>query len=212
MAEAQKALERTGLTRGKAMLIGVLAVVLIGVLYLQYGSSDSGLGSEPVAYAPRRQPVQPANPAPTPAASRTPTPSAKETPADSSPELAAAVIVDETRWKSPELADVIVYDPFALPAAFPQPKVVAGSAASGADGLIAAAAADDAQQLADAVEQLRRQLEELKQSGVHIIVRERNQFVAMIGDRMVHVGDEIKGFTVTEIDPKGVRVERKVSP
>jgi hypothetical protein len=31
----------------------------------------------------------------------------------------------------------------------------------------------------------------------------------MIGDRTVHVGDEINGFTVTEIDPKtGVRVER----
>ena len=36
--------------------------------------------------------------------------------------------------------------------------------------------------------------------------------MAMIGDRMLHVGDEINGFTVTEIDPKGVRVERKVSP
>ena len=37
---------------------------------------------------------------------------------------------DATRWKSPKLADVIVYDPFALPAAFPRPQMVAGSAAS----------------------------------------------------------------------------------
>ena len=35
--------------------------------------------------------------------------------------------------------------------------------------------------------------------------------MAMIGDRMVHVGDEINGFTVTEIDPQGVHVERKAT-
>jgi hypothetical protein len=43
-----------------------------------------------------------------------------------------------------------------------------------------------------------------------VIVRERDQYAAMIGDRIVHVGDEINGFTVTVIDPaSGVRVERK---
>ena len=53
------------------------------------------------------------------------------------------------------------------------------------------------------------QLEELKQRGVHVIVSKNDQYVAMIGDRMIHVGDEINGFTVTAIDPEGVRVERK---
>jgi hypothetical protein len=44
------------------------------------------------------------------------------------------------------------------------------------------------------------------------VVRERDQYVAMVGDRTLHVGDEIKGFIVTEIDPQeGVRVERKAT-
>ena len=81
-----------------------------------------------------------------------------------------------------------------------------------AGGLIAAAAADDAKKLAEAVEKLHMQLEELKQRGVHVIVREGDQYVAWIGDRMLHVGDEINGFTVTAIDPDGVHVERKESP
>ena len=51
-----------------------------------------------------------------------------------------------------------------------------------------------------------------KQRGVHVIVREGDQYVAVIGDRMLHVGDEINGFTVTAIDPDGVHVERKESP
>jgi hypothetical protein len=48
---------------------------------------------------------------------------------------------------------------------------------------------------------------------VHVIVGQKGQYVAMIGDRMVHVGDEIgNGFTVTEIDPKeGVSVDWKSS-
>jgi hypothetical protein len=33
----------------------------------------------------------------------------------------------------------------------------------------------------------------------------------MIGDRTLHVGEEIEGFTVTKIDPGGVVVERKAT-
>ena len=45
------------------------------------------------------------------------------------------------------------------------------------------------------------ELEELKQRGVHVIVREGDQYVAWIGERMLHVGDKINDFTVTAIDP-----------
>jgi hypothetical protein len=65
--------------------------------------------------------------------------------------------------------------------------------------------------LVDEVAKLRDELEKLRQRGVGVIVRERDKFVAMIGDRTVHVGDEINGFTVTAIEPDGVRVERKVA-
>ncbi len=204
VADAQKESQRGGMTRGKAALIGVLTVVLLGVLYLQYGRSSAASNSEPVASAARRRPAEaPAKQPPT-------TATVNNTQNESGSPVAVAAAVDETRWKSPNLADVVDYDPFALPATFPKPPVIDPTSASG-QGLVAAAAADDAKSLAEAIAQMQKQLEELKQRGVHVIVRERDQYVAMIGDRTVHVGDEIDGFTVTEIDPAGVRVERKVA-
>jgi hypothetical protein len=50
----------------------------------------------------------------------------------------------------------------------------------------------------------------LQERGVNVIVRGRDEYVAMIGNRTVHVGDDIDGFTVTAIEPDGVRVERKI--
>jgi hypothetical protein len=128
-------------------------------------------------------------------------------------EKVVSPVIDETRWKSPKLAAVIAYDPFALPATFPQPaKTAIGDKGANAEGLIAAAAADDAKKLAEAVEKLRMQLEELKQRGVTVIIRENDQYAAWIGERMVHVGDEINGFTVTAIDLDGVHIETKDAP
>ena len=68
-----------------------------------------------------------------------------------------------------------------------------------------------ASQLADTVAKLQTELEELRQRGVSVIVKQHDEYVAMIGDRTIHVGDEINGFTVTAIEPDGVRVERKVA-
>lgn len=203
MADTPSKLKRSALTRGKAALIGILAIVLVGVLYMQRGASDTGVSSEPIASAPRPR-------APAPSANQPATSAAeKKTQSDNGPRVTIAAVVDETHWQSPNLADVVDYDPFALPATFPRPPVI-GLAASTADGLVAEAAANDAQKLAEVLSRLQMQWEELQQRGVHIIVRERDQYVAVIGDRMVHVGDEINGYTITEIDPQGVHVERKV--
>ena len=55
MADAQSARKTSGLTRGKAVLIGVLAVVLVGVLYMQFGScAVRSRPPTPVGYTPRR--------------------------------------------------------------------------------------------------------------------------------------------------------------
>jgi hypothetical protein len=196
------------LTRGKAILIGVLSLVLVVVLYLQFGRSGKKPAFEPAGYRPPRPAVATKSPNAAPkhelAAAGT---------SSAGTETVIAPIIDLERWKSPPLETVIAYDPFALPASFPQPLRVAKDGKSGGiDGMIAAAAADDAKRLAEAIERLQRQLEELKQRGVHVIVRERDQYAAVIGDRMLHVGDEINGFTVTAIDPSGVHVERKDSP
>jgi hypothetical protein len=200
VAEIHDTLKRIGLTPAKTVLIGVLGIVLVGVLYMQFGSSGTGV---PAAPPP---PVITAPPsAQRPAAQAAPTAAAVEL---QSPLETQALDLDQSRWESPELSTVIAYDPFALPPSFPQPPQIAVAAAL-ADSEATTSAAADARQLAETLERLRRQLEELKQRGVHVIVNKNDHFVAMIGDRLVHVGDEINGFIITEIDPNGVRVERK---
>lgn len=196
------AAKKGGLSTGKLALIGVLSVVLVGVLYFQYGGSSGTPTAETKRHAPRR-------PAPAvTATSATAKAADKNNQLEKVPVVPVAAAVDEAKWKSPNLADVVDYDPFALPPAFPKLPVAGEVVKNGAD-LVAPADADDAQRIADAVAESNMQLEELKQRGVQVIVRERNQYVAMIGDRTVHVGDEIDGFTVTQIDQQGVHVERK---
>lgn len=209
MAEPKSSAKKGGLTRGKAILIGILSVVLVAILYVQFGRGGEKSGSEAAGYRPPRSAlaVQPAS-----AAANAVTLAAATGPAGKDKNCAATPIIDGARWKSPQVATVVAYDPFALPAAFPQPKVAIGKKGKDGEELIAEAAAADAKKLADEVEKLHMELEELRQRGVHVIVREGDQYAAVIGDRMLHVGDKINEFTVTAIEPDGVHVERKESP
>jgi len=214
VAEAQTP-SKKGLTRGKAILIGILSIVLVAILYIQFGHGGERPSGEATGYRPPRPAlaVQPVNAAAKPVtlASATPPSNAQQPGKDKS--VATAPLIDGTRWKSPKLETIAAYDPFALPPAFPQPpKVTAGGKATGADGLIAAAAADDAKKMAEAVEKLHMELDELTQRGVHVIIRQGDQYVAWIGERMLHVGDKINEFTVTAIDTDGVHIERIESP
>jgi hypothetical protein len=212
-------LKKAGLTRGKTILIGVLAVVFLIVLYVQFGGSSEKSTAAAPTYRPPRPAVavqsatpetKPVTPAVAKATTSAPTGKQKDT--------TNVSIISETHWKAPPVATIIAYDPFALPPSFPQPPKVAtgGKSADGKD-LIAAAAADDAKRAADAAEQLHLQLQQLIEQGVHAVFSEGNQYVAVVGDRVLRVGDEIDGFTVTAIDPdaapeKVVHLERKESP
>jgi hypothetical protein len=202
VAKTQTGSKPLGLTRGKAVLIAVLSVVLVGVLYMQYGKFVGGAAEEAservASRTPARKPalvtqVKPAGPN-------------AETEDDTQNAL---LEFDQAKWTPPEVSKVIAYDPFALPDGFPRPST------SGLLGPMAeeteATAEEKSKQLADALAELQIQLDELKERGVHVIIGQNDQYVATIGDRVIHVGDEIgNGFTVTEIDPKeGVRVEWK---
>jgi len=200
VAKAQTMMERIGLTRGKIALIAILTIALGGVVYLQYGQSD----------AAEEAPAASADSLPRRGARRTAGSAQSEatTSQNENDVQAGLTEFDQTKWKPPELTMVIAYDPFAVPASFPQPaREIVGSQMP--DGSDMSAAEFTANQLAEEVERLQTQLEELMQRGVHVIVRQRDEYVAMIGDRTVHVGDEINGFTVTAIEPDGVRIERK---
>jgi hypothetical protein len=196
---------KIGLTRGKAAVVCALAVALAAVLYIQYGpSGDSDL----IAAAPATPAIEP------PRATAEQLPPVSQATAEV-PEtiarLATTAAFDQSKWKPPELATIVAYDPFALPAEFPQPPRPAGDPQLAAEGEgEAAEGISAADQLADAVEALRMELAALQERGVHVVLRKHNEYVAMIGDRTIHVGDEINGFTVTAIEPDGVRVERKI--
>jgi hypothetical protein len=206
VGESQTFAQRIGLTRGKAILVGVLAVALVAVLYWQYGGADGG---EAIALAPVATDSKPA--AAIPNLAMPVDQAVAEIPATTAP-LATTAIFDQTKWKPPELATIVAYDPFALPATFPQPPSAASELLLAAEDDAEAAedGAEAAQRLADAVEDLRMELAALQERGVNVILRGREGYVAMIGDRTVHVGDDIGGFTVTAIEPDGVRVERKI--
>jgi hypothetical protein len=201
--EPQTWSKRIGLTRGKAVVVSVLAVTLVVVIYVKYGPSGAAAISNRLMSLSGRRPG---------AKSDSQASAAKNA---NTTQLNAAellsVEVDESRWKSPDLSVVLAYDPFALPSGFPQPQQAASASSSAQISAVSPEEADiAAEQLAEAIETLRMELEQLQQRGVHVIVRGRDEYVAMIGDRTIHVGDEISGFTVTAIEPDHVRVERKV--
>jgi hypothetical protein len=203
VAKTQTTSEQLGLSRNKAVLIGVLAVVLVGVLVAQYRrfNNDSG-GDLETAYSPPR----PRAPRTANAATKKPDGAATH-----STGVMQAVMqeFDQTKWQPPELSVVLAYDPFALPAKFPKPPKIAGAMGDDADSQ-ALTAAEQSKQIADALEEARNQLEELKQRGVHVVLGRDGQWVAVIGDRQIRIGDEINEFKVTGIDPKdGVLIEWK---
>jgi hypothetical protein len=206
VAKSQTPAQQIGLTRGKAVLIGVLSLALVVVVYAQY-SRFAGTGTQLASGKENGPPeVRAVRPSRRAAASAE---NAELAPGDQT--QVAMLEFNQAKWKPPELEQVVAYDPFALPEAFPQPPAI------DADGTLVdadagATAEERAKAQADIVEALQAELEELQQRGVHVIFSQNNQYVAMIGDRTVHVGDEINGFVVTEIDPKeGVRIERNSS-
>jgi hypothetical protein len=203
--EPQTWSNRIGLTRGKAAIVVVLGVTLVVVIYVKYGpsmgSNRSGglVGAFIARAAPRSGSATPGSAA-----------ANSQQPASNAGRLFSTA-ADASRWKSPDLSIVLAYDPFALPSAFPS-SLQASGASRAQDAVVVAAEAADADQMAAALESLRVELEQLQQRGVHVIVRGRDQdeYVAMIGDRTLHVGDVISGFTVTAIEADHVRVERKI--
>jgi len=207
VADARDSSTKGSLTRGKAILIGILGIVLVVILYMQFGRRELTSSGGHTAYRPPRRyggtaaavAVKPANTA---------------VAITSKEEAIAVQPIDESHWKAPVLANVIAYDPFRLPDMFPHPvRSLAGSKTSSKADLAAAAKAEIEKRRAEALGKLHTKMKELKRRGVTLILGEGDQYTAMIDDRMLHVGDKIDGFTVIAIDDEnGVVIERKDSP
>jgi chemotaxis protein histidine kinase CheA len=189
-------------TPAKLALIAVLAVVLVTVLYVQFGSSSSETATLAVG-RPRHRPAI------------APQPTAEPKPADNNQEQAASANEPRKRsgnssnWQVTDLAKVVVYDPFALPALFPQRmKEVRDNQLAKAAAVKTDDSEADAAARAEALKQMTTQFDQLQREGVRVVMQQHDKFVALIGDRTIHVGDEIDGFTVVAIDANGVRVAR----
>jgi hypothetical protein len=196
MGEQPSLSNRLGVTRGKLITMGVLAIAFLVVLRVEYGGSTPEVVPTKLSTRSSRR-VKKSH-----AAAPTPSPNDKhEEPME---------VVDTASWAIPELTEVIAYDPFALPAAFPQPKAKIASDLSGASAVSLADPGLDAATRLKEVERIRQELEQLRRQGVQIILTEGDQFVAMIGDETVRVGDKIGEFKITAIDADGVHVERAI--
>jgi hypothetical protein len=196
-----------GVTPGKLALIGVLSVVLLAVLYLQFGSlatpavATGPTSHRPATAMPQSVPTQVAAPQTSDAKEQTPAP------------LGASSKFDRAgNWQSTEIAKVVQHDPFALPASFPQ-RLKAGAdrkLAQETAKTVDAKAEEEAR--AEALKAVKTQFEQLQKEGVHVVMQRHDKYVALVGDRTIHVGDVIEGFTVVAIDAEGVRVVRDLKP
>jgi hypothetical protein len=194
-------MERYGASPGRLILIGVLAVVLAVVLFLQFGGS-----SDDDAYDAAIPPKASRLPRPlVEAGNALPTTSGD---AEASREWRIET-VDRRNWASPDVARVVRYDPFALPAAFPQPVRTAEGTLVDGEGAVVDAGFSEERRAQD-MAAIQAKLEELKQRGVRVIISGHKEAAAVVGDRTVRVGDDLEGFTVKAIEADGVIVERKL--
>jgi hypothetical protein len=193
--------KQTGLTPHKMALIVVLAVVLVGVLYHQlvgFSSKPPSVAAEPTA-APESSAVQTKS-------------NDAHGPSNKANGFARTNTTIRGQWQSPSVATVVAYDPFALPASFPRALAqddagtLARSEASTREDASARRAA-----LAAEREQTQSQLIGLRQQGVRVIIKRNDQYVAIVGDQEVHVGDQLDGFTVIAIDADNVYVAKDLS-
>jgi hypothetical protein len=201
VADEKSLAQQLGVSPKKLALIGVLAAVLVGVMYVQFGGSGDGEMADQAASA------QTARQSQRPRTARTSETQEGAKSNDQKDEWLLAS-VERRQWKTPALADVVRYDPFALPAAFPQPAVAGASGPTTSEGGVVVADGNTEEvQRAEAIAEIQAKLQELQQRGVRVIIQGRRQ-AAVIGDRTVHIGDDVDGFTVKAIKADGVVVER----
>ena len=171
-------------------------MVLVGVLYLQFGRT---VAAPPAASVSSRARARPA------AAKPTASLATKDEP--TRPKSIRRKNGNLSRWQPPELATVVEYDPFALPAAFPQPSSAAAEEAiAQSDAASAESLAKQQAALEETKRRMQSELDALRHQGVVVLVKGKDEYVAVIGDQEIRVGDEIKGFRVVSIDAEGVQV------
>jgi hypothetical protein len=186
-------MSKIGATPGKLVLVGVLAIILISVLVFQTGGTDAPAASaEKPKPALRTRPTRPHQRR----ARRQAVTKASVTQGDLEPSPREA-----RPWSEARLEEVLQYDPFAVPEALAPPEP-ARRTTTGKDPA--------AGSQPEAVKKQREQaLAALRHQGVQMIFFDEDEQVALLGDRMVRVGDTLDGFRVLAIGPEGITLSEQ---
>ena len=178
-------------SRRQLLTVGVLALIFVGVLIAQFGTA----GATTVFHAA---------PGETPGTSGRPTAPTSQPRADSRRKTSQAALP----WRDCALTKVVEFDPFA------QPSSLALSADPGQPNRTGDSRAAEKSEKSDQKSdqnngERERALTALRQGGVKLVVGTTKGFVAVVGSKTVHVGDELNGFRVREIKPDGIVLEDK---
>jgi len=174
---------KSGLTPGKTIMIGVLAVVLLVVIVTQFGGKK-----KVVAVETRSR--------------RTVSESSEATSSGSATSALVPPKRSEKPWPTFDVAAVVASNPFMLPEVlFGDGEATVASEGGASEESLAASEAVRVQEMH------RRQAQfmtSLRTKGVDMILRSPRGSIARVGDLSLRVGDVHEGLRVEEIGQNGV--------
>ncbi|MBN2477592.1 MAG: hypothetical protein JXB62_23495 [Pirellulales bacterium] len=189
MPEARPKMQ-IGASPGKLLLAAGLAVALTVVLIVQFsGTSNAGDTNR------SKRPKKTADRAAPPTSRAGDAPRAPE-PVESQPAV--------NPWPKLGREEVLEYDPFTLPVAISRHQV-----ATEAQSRREAEARQRREELAQKEAAWNRALDTLQREGVTAVIGDdRDGNVAVIGSRILRVGDDLEGFRIIAIEPDGVVLQQ----
>lgn len=186
----QKWQEKIGVTPGKLALVAVLAVVLVTVIYQQMPPADQVSTAEPTEQVPKSESRSSAKGLARPALATSQDVRKKE------------AAKQEKEWPKIQLENAIAFDPFSRPDALkPDHKERPGDDVT---------ATNEELVKRQAVRRNREQaLALVRQQGVQMVLYDQQERIAVVGDRVVRIGEELQGFRVVAIDDEGITLSER---
>ncbi len=177
-----------GATPGKVAMVAVLAAILTAVVWTQFASDTTHAPSAANRVDPNR----------VASSRRVPRPAVAE------PDASPADQAGRTSAQKPRpashinLQEMLEVDLFAVP-----PRLIAARAAASPD----AAQAD--QQVLEQARQRELALAAIRSGGVQMIFDDGNEKKAVLGNRVLRVGDTVEGFRISNISLHGITLSEQ---
>jgi hypothetical protein len=186
----QKWQEKIGVTPGKLALVAVLAVVLVTVIYQQMPPADQVSSAEPTEQVPNSESRSSAKNL------------ARQALATSQDARKKEAAEQEKEWPKIKLEHAIAFDPFSRPDALKpdQKKSQEDDVTATNEELVKRQAVRRDREQALAL---------VRQQGVQMVLYDQQERIAVVGDRVVRIGEELQGFRVVAIDDEGITLAER---